>query len=147
MGIGSAAAQNASIPIGKNGDVELTDPTSVGTTALKPGHYRFKHVAQNGVEYLVVSQQHTERRGSQHYATGARTEVARVVCQVVPLDVKSQIPRRTRAHNRMDPAWLPRSAFGARASVVLPDGIPVVAHADTPATAVAALVAALRTPC
>ena len=88
LGIGSAAAQQASIPIGKNGDVELTDTTSVGTTALKPGHYRFKHVTQNGVHYLVISQQHTERRGSQHYATGAGTEVARVVCQVVPLDAK-----------------------------------------------------------
>ena len=90
LGIGSAAAQNASIPIGKNGDVELTNPTSVGTTALKPGHYRFKHVTENGADYLVVSQQQTQRagRGSDHYATGAGTEVARVVCQVVPLDKK-----------------------------------------------------------
>ena len=88
VGIGSAAAQHTSIPIGKNGDVELTDPTSVGTTALKPGHYRFKHVTENGADYLVVSQQQTQRTRSQHYATGAGTEVARVACQVVPLDKK-----------------------------------------------------------
>lgn len=88
VGIASAAAQDASIPIGKNGDVELTVLASVGTTALKPGHYRFKHVTQDGVDYLVVSQQRTERSGWQHYATGAGTEVARVPCQIVPLDAK-----------------------------------------------------------
>ena len=86
LGVGSAAAQDASIPIGKNGDVEVTAPTAVGTTTLKPGHYRFRHATENGVHYLIVSQQPTRRMGAQHYATGEGTEVARVACQVAPLN-------------------------------------------------------------
>ena len=83
-----AAAQTAAIPIGKNGDVELAQPTALGTTVLKPGHYRFKHVTQDGQDYLVVSQQEATRKIRTHYGTGPGTEVARVVCQVVPLDGK-----------------------------------------------------------
>ena len=83
-----AAAQTSAIPIGKNGDVELAQPTTLGTTVLKSGHYRFKHVTQDGQDYLVVSQQETMRKQRMHYGTGSGTEVARVVCQIVPLDAK-----------------------------------------------------------
>ena len=89
LGIGSAAAQSASIPIGKNGDVELTQPSTLGTTVLKPGHYRLKHAMQDGQHFLVVSRQQMRAlRGGQHFAMGGGTEIARVVCQVVPLDAK-----------------------------------------------------------
>ena len=83
-----AAAQTAPIPIGKNGDVELTEPTNLGTAVLKPGHYRFKYATQDGQHFLVVSHQQTQRSGNQHYGMGGGTEVARVPCDVVQLDKK-----------------------------------------------------------
>lgn len=96
-----SAAQTASIPIGKNGDVELTEPTALGTTTLKPGHYRFKYAAQDGQHFLVVSHQQTQSlRGGQHYATGGGTEVARVPCDVVKLDAKV---KNTELHTRKQP--------------------------------------------
>lgn len=94
-------AQTASVPIGKNGDVELTEPTSLGTAVLKPGHYRFKYATQDGQHFLVVSHQQTQSlRGGQHYATGGGTEVARVPCDVVQLDRKV---KDTELHTRKQP--------------------------------------------
>ena len=91
-------AQTSSIPIGKNGDVELTEPTSLGTTVLKPGHYRFKYATEDNRHFLVVSQQQTQSlRGGQHYATGGGPEVARVACEVVKLDAKV---KNTELHTR-----------------------------------------------
>ena len=94
-------AQSAPIPIAKNGDVELTQATTLGTTVLKPGHYRFKYAAQDGKHVLVVSQQRTQSlRGGQHYATGGGTEVARVGCDLVKLDAKV---KNTELHTRQQP--------------------------------------------
>ena len=95
-----ATAQTSATPIGKNGNVELTEPATLGTTVLKPGHYRFKHATQDGQDYLVVNQQQTARTRSAHYASGNGTEVARVLCQVVPLDAKV---RNTELHTRKQP--------------------------------------------
>lgn len=98
-----AAAQTAPVPIGKNGDVELTETTGLGTTLLKPGHYRFKYATQDGQHFLVVSHQQTQSLrggGSQHYAMGDGKEVARVPCDVVTLDGKV---KNTELHTRKQP--------------------------------------------
>ena len=101
LGIGSAAAQNPSIPIGKNGDVELTQTSALGTTVLKPGHYRLKHAVLDGQHFLVVRRQQVRMlSGGQHFATGGRTEVARVACQLVPLGA---IAKDTELHTRTQP--------------------------------------------
>lgn len=114
-----AAAQTTAVPIGKDGDIELTQPTALGATVLKPGHYRLKHAMQDGQHFLVVSRQQMRMlRGGQHFATGGGTEVTRVACQVVPLDANSETPSCTRAHNRMDPVQSRRSAFVARAPAI-----------------------------
>lgn len=96
-----AAAQTATIPIGKNGDIELTQPTALGTTVLKPGHYRLKHGMQDGQHFLMVSRQQMRMlRGGQHFATGGGTEVTRIACEVVPLDAKV---KNTELHTRTQP--------------------------------------------
>ncbi len=94
FGVVALSAQTASLPIGKNGDVELTEPTGLGSTVLQPGHYRFKHAMQDGQHYLVVSRQQTVMSGpggsrtNRHYGAGKGTEIARVPCQLVQLDAK-----------------------------------------------------------
>ena len=96
-----AAAQTATIPIGKNGDIELTQPTALGTTVLKPGHYRLKHAMQDGQHFLIISRQQMRMlRGGQHFATGGGTEVARVACQLAPLDANI---KDTELHTRRLP--------------------------------------------
>ena len=95
-----AAAQTAAIPIGKNGDVELTESATFGTIVLEPGHYRFKHARENGQDLLVVNRQQTTIMRSAHYATGSGTEVARLPCQIVPLDGKV---KNTELHTRTQP--------------------------------------------
>ena len=96
-----AAAQTTAVPIGKDGDIELTQPTALGATVLKPGHYRLKHAMQDGQHFLVVSRQQMRMlRGGQHFATGGGTEVTRVACQVVPLDAKV---KDTELHTRTQP--------------------------------------------
>ena len=80
--------------------MELTEPATLGTTLLKPGHYRFKHATENGQDLLVVNQQHTTTNRSSHYATGRGTEVSRVPCQIVPLDAKV---KSTELHVRKQP--------------------------------------------
>ena len=94
VAVAVAAAQTASVPIGKDGDVEFTEAVTVGTTVLQPGHYRFKHTMQNGQHFLLVSRQQMAMVGpsgagtTEHYGYGKGTEVARVPCEVVPLDAK-----------------------------------------------------------
>lgn len=101
-----AAAQTASLPIGKNGDVEFTEAVLVGATTLQAGHYRFKHTMQNGQHYLLISRQQMATRQpagagtNQHYGVGKGTEVARVPCDVVPLDAKV---KQTELHTRVQP--------------------------------------------
>ena len=106
LGTATAAAQMTSRPIGKNGDVEFSETVTVGTTALPPGHYRFKHTMQNGQHYLLISRQQTVVPGpagagtNRHYGGGKSTEVARVPCDVVPLDATV---KQTEVHTRTQP--------------------------------------------
>jgi hypothetical protein len=97
-----AAAQSASIPIGKNGDVELIEAVTVGPTVLQPGHYRFKHTVQNGQHYLLVGRQQTvaSTAPSRHSGAGGSLEVARIPCQLVQLDGKA---KQTELHTRTQP--------------------------------------------
>lgn len=89
---GVAAAQPAPTAIGKNGDVELTAETRIGATALKPGHYRFRHATQDGQHYLVINQRGRAaiRQGDVSDATGRGWEIARVPCEIVPLDATAK---------------------------------------------------------
>ena len=95
-----AAAAPEPVPIGKNGDVELSKPARIGDVTLQPGFYRLQHQEQNGNHVLVVKQRAAERRGGQSYGVGAGTEIARVPCQVVPLDKKLS---RTELHLQNEP--------------------------------------------
>lgn len=83
-----AIAQPAPVAIGKNGDVELTQPTRVGTMTLEPGHYRLQHQMQDGAHFLVIKRRAERQTGSMHEATGPGEEVARVACEVVALNAK-----------------------------------------------------------
>ncbi len=100
------AAGTASLPIGKNGDVEFTETVTVGPTVLQPGHYRFKHTVQDGEHYLLIGRQQMARVGpggagtNEHYGIGKGTEVARIPCTVVPLDRKV---KHTEVHIRTEP--------------------------------------------
>ena len=88
---GVAAAQPAPTAIGKNGDVELTAETRIGATALKPGHYRFRHATQDGQHYLVINQRgRAAIRQDVSDATGRGWEIARVPCEIVPLDATAK---------------------------------------------------------
>lgn len=106
LGVVAISAQTASLPIGKNGDVELTEPAALGSTVLQPGHYRFKHAMQDGQHYLVVSRQQTVMSGpgasrtNRHYGVGEGTEIARVPCQLVQLDAKV---KEIELHTRKQP--------------------------------------------
>lgn len=103
LGVAVAAAQTKSHPIGKNGDVEFTEAVTVGTTVLQPGHYRFKHTMESGQHYLLISRQQMMVPGpagagtNRHYGGGKATEVARIPCEVVPLDAKV---KQTELHTR-----------------------------------------------
>lgn len=87
---GVAAAQPAPTAIGKNGDVELTAETRIGATALKPGHYRFRHATQDGQHYLVINQRPAMRRANETHPMGGGSEIARVPCDIVPLDATAK---------------------------------------------------------
>jgi hypothetical protein len=104
MSFGILAALVAAIPpayaqgtmaIGKKGDVEFTATTHVGSTTLKPGHYRFQHQIIDGQHYLVVRAQTTvpgtPGSPSSHYAGATKDEVARVPCRVVSSDKKRPV--------------------------------------------------------
>lgn len=95
-----AAAAPEPVPIGKNGDVELSKPARIGDVTLQPGFYRLQHQEQDGNHVLVVKQRTAERRGRQSYGVGPGTEIARVPCQVVPLDKKTS---GTELHLRNEP--------------------------------------------
>jgi hypothetical protein len=92
LAVAVASAQTASLPVGKNGDVEFTEAVTVGTTVLQPAHYRFKHTMQGGQHYLLISRQQTATPGPSgsgttlHYGAGKGTEVARIPCQLVHVD-------------------------------------------------------------
>lgn len=95
-----ALALAQTTPIGKNGDVELKAAVHVGSTTLKPGHYRFQHRIADGQHYLVVREQQTSSlRGGQHYAGATGAEVARIECTVVSIDRKLTA---TEVHMRKD---------------------------------------------
>ena len=85
-----AAGQTAPTAIGKNGDVELTAETRIGATVLKPGHYRFRHATQDGQHYLVINQRPAMRRANESHAMGGGKEIARVPCEIVPLDATAK---------------------------------------------------------
>ena len=89
-----ASAQPQHTTIGRKGDLELGRATHLGATLLQPGRYQVQHVTVDGQEYVVVRQQEKLNVGrhAQLYTTGA--EVARVPCQIVPLDKPA---RRTEA--------------------------------------------------
>ena len=89
---GLAAAQPAPTAIGKNGDVELTTEARIGATVLKPGHYRFRHATQDGQHYLVINQRGRAAiwQGDVSDATGRGWEIARVPCEIVPLDATAK---------------------------------------------------------
>ena len=85
------AAQTEPTAIGKNGDVELTAEMRIGATVLKPGHYRFRHTTQDGQHYLVINQRgRAAIRSDVSHATGRGWEIARVPCEVVPLDATAK---------------------------------------------------------
>lgn len=80
-----ASAQGKAFGLGKNGDVELRAVTSIGPATLQPGSYRFQYLEQDGRHYLVVKARKEERRDGRGHGVGSGTEVARVVCLLVPL--------------------------------------------------------------
>ena len=77
-------AQPHSIRIGKKGQIELAQPTSLGTTLLQPGHYEVQHAVADGQHYVIVREQTRPTRRHRAFITGA--EVARVPCRIVTLD-------------------------------------------------------------
>ena len=77
-------AQSQSIRIGKKGEIELTQPTRLGTTLLQPGHYEVQHAVLEGQHSVVVREQVRPTRRHTTQFTG--NEVARVPCRVVTLD-------------------------------------------------------------
>lgn len=81
---GVMAAQSESIRIGKKGEIELAQPTRLGTTLLQPGHYEVQHAVLEGQHYVVVREQVRPTRRHGVLFTG--NEVARVPCRVVTLD-------------------------------------------------------------
>lgn len=83
-----AGAQSA--PIGKRGEVEFHGVTRVGTATLQPGLYRFQHKLVDGQHVVVVESRGAMGHGGQHAGAGAKGEVARVACKVVPLTGKAR---------------------------------------------------------
>ena len=77
-------AQAESIRIGKKGEIEIVQPTRLGTTVLQPGHYEVQHTTVDGQHYVVVRQQILPTR--RHTVRSSGSEVARVPCQIVMLD-------------------------------------------------------------
>ena len=90
------SAQSESIRIGKKGEIELTQPTRLGTTQLQPGHYEVQHAFLEGQHYVVVREQVRPTR--RHGALITGDEVARVPCLVVTLDkpARSSFAYRTK---------------------------------------------------
>lgn len=87
------AAQSESIRIGKKGEIELTQPTRLGTTLLQPGHYEVQHAVFDGQHHVVVRGQVLPTR--RHRAPITGSEVARVPCRIVTLD---KLPRSSVAY-------------------------------------------------
>jgi len=79
-----ASARSEGAPIGKKGELELSQPTHFGTTLLQPGHYEVQHATSDGQHYVVVREQVRPTR--RHTALVTGDEVARVSCRVVTLN-------------------------------------------------------------
>lgn len=77
------SAQPESIRIGKKGEIELNQPTRVGTALLKTGHYEVQHAVVEGQHYVVFREQMRPSRRHTTLVTGP--EVARIPCQVLTL--------------------------------------------------------------
>lgn len=80
----SVGAQPESIRIGKKGEIQLTQPTWLGTRLLEPGLYEVQHAAVEGEHFVIVRRQMQMDR--QHAALVTGSEVARVKCRVKSLD-------------------------------------------------------------
>ena len=89
MALPVAAAQTKSVPIGKKGNIQLVQPTYLGTTLLPSGHYEVQHATVDGQDYLVVREQ--IRLTRRHRALVTAGEVARVPCRIVILDRPARV--------------------------------------------------------
>ena len=97
------AFAQSTVSVGKKGDVELLAQTRVGSTVLKPGHYRFQHESVDGQHYLVVrAQSSAQLRGGQHYAGATKDEVARVPCRMVAARPDGREISETALHTMKD---------------------------------------------
>lgn len=98
----SFAFAQDSVAIGKKGEVELTRETRVGSTALKPGHYRFQHRLVDGQHYLVVNSRATVQGPERtHYEGAVGEEVARVPCRLVSTPTGKKF-EATALHTKME---------------------------------------------
>ena len=95
-----ASAQTQDSSLGKNADIELTQPAALGTIVLEPGHYRFTHVVQDGQHFVVAARQTTAGYRENHYGVGGGAEVARIPCDIVPLEARV---KQTEIHFRERP--------------------------------------------
>jgi hypothetical protein len=79
------------VHVGKKGEVEFQTPMRVGQTLLPAGHYQFQHeMTAEGHHVLVVRAQAMVPSSGGHYGgKTAKEPVARIPCDVAPLDRKS----------------------------------------------------------
>lgn len=84
----AAAADQQVIKVGKKGEVVITEPTQVGDTTLKPGHYRFQHRMEGNDHFVNFTELNMEQG---RHATGMQMgakEAGEIKCRVEPLDKK-----------------------------------------------------------
>ncbi|HLG54278.1 MAG TPA: hypothetical protein VI485_03040 [Vicinamibacterales bacterium] len=88
-----AIAQDA-VAVGKNGEVQFSTDTRVGSMLLKPGHYQFQHRSIDGQNYLIVRERFPVPSGGGTHVVGAGTgrEIARVPCRIVQTGTGEKVP-------------------------------------------------------
>jgi len=71
--------------VGKKGEVHFTTQVKAGSTVLKPGMYQVQHVTEGG-EHLIIFKEMSMPAGYKMGNTPIGTEVARIKCNVEPVN-------------------------------------------------------------
>ena len=86
------AQHGDTLTVGKKGELHITSPVRVGNTLLKAGMYQLQHVIE-GEDHVVIFRriimsEPNEKGHRLIHVAGIGEEVARVKCQIQPVDKK-----------------------------------------------------------
>lgn len=86
-GMHSQKQKGETLTVGKKGEVHFTGEVKAGDTVLKPGMYQVQHLTE-GEDHVIVFKEMSMPAGYKMGNTPVGKEVARLKCQVEPVEKK-----------------------------------------------------------